>query len=131
MHYKGHQVGILSFVCNKEKRIQSRAQNKCFFVGLRNGRGCGSGRDARQVRASEKIELHASQRLQLLSCLLFLSLAVPLQVLHRVLLRLRLRLRLLLSDSPPSYRRRKTTLIACTDVGAGGRGWCRYDKAAA
>lgn len=127
MHYKGHQVGILSFVCNKEKRIQSRAQNKCFFVGLRNGRGCGSGRDARQVRASEKIELHASQRLQPL----FLSLAVPLEVLHRVLLRLRLRLRLLLSDSPPSYRRRKTTLIACTDVGAGGRGWCRYDKAAA
>jgi len=40
MHYKGHQVGILSFVCNKEKRIQSRAQNKCFFVGLfRRGRG--------------------------------------------------------------------------------------------
>lgn len=131
MHYKGHQVGILSFVCNKEKRIQSRAQNKCFFVGLRNGRGCGSGRDARQVRASEKIELHASQRLQPLSRPLCLSLSVPLQVLHRVLLRLRLRLRLLLSDSPPSYRRRKTTLIACTDVGAGGRGWCRYDKAAA
>lgn len=131
MHYKGHQVGILSFVCNKEKRIQSRAQNKCFFVGLRNGRGCGAGRDARQVRASEKIELHASQRLQPLSRHLCLSLSVPLQVLHRVLLRLRLRLRLLLSDSPPSYRRRKTTLIACTDVGAGGRGWCRYDKAAA
>lgn len=128
MHYKGHQVGILSFVCNKEKRIQSRAQNKCFFVGLRNGRGCGSGRDARQVRASEKIELHASQRLQPLSRPPF-PLSVPLQVLHRELLLLRLRL--LLSDSPPSYRRRKTTLIACTVVGAGGRGWCRYDKAAA
>jgi len=45
MHYKGHQVRILSFVCNKEKRIQSPAQNKCFFVELRSGRGCSSVRD--------------------------------------------------------------------------------------
>lgn len=138
MHYKGHQVGILSFVCNKEKRIQSRRKINASLLDCAtvDGSRSRSGRDARarslQVRASAKklnyMQASGSSFSSLLPCSAphLLPLPVPLQV-HLLLLRLR-----------PSRRIPQVTAgakLLWLRVGAcgrrRGRGCCRYDKAAA
>lgn len=119
----------IEFCVQQRKAHTKPAQNKCFFVGLRNGRRIQI--QIRQRRASafassqsqcKKIELHASQRLQLQLppaqlCPSSAATASPSASASPPAPSSPF------ATNPPSYRRRKTTLIACRGVWAQEGAW--------
>lgn len=108
----------IEFCVQQRKAHTKPAQNKCFFVGLRNGRRIRQRRAPSQSQRKKLNYMQASGS-SLPPCSHPSSAATARPSASATPSASPSSSSLSSATNPPSYRRRKTTLIACRGVGAG------------